>query len=55
MRAASLGAQSDHDERLGDDPAGHLRTADPAVAECDRDLVTSLRPRRPVGHLDLKT
>ena len=41
-----LGAQlDDDDQRLDDDPAAHLRLADAAVAERDRDLADA-RARR---------
>ena len=45
----------DDDQRLGDDPAAHLRLADAPVAERDRDLDDAgAEPRGPVGHLDLE-
>src|SRR5581483_7743680 len=51
-----LPAERQHDEeRLDDDPAGHLRLADAPVPERDRDLPDARPgPARPVRHLDLE-
>src|SRR4029434_7315822 len=47
--------REDDDQRLDDDPPAHLRLADAAFAERNRNLADAgAGARRPVGHFDLE-